>query len=121
SARIAQDRHPTILLNLSNLAWFGHTIALSQHLSIARMRSLETGRPTIRATNTGTTAIVDHKGDVRAALQPMAPGILVGTVQGMQGATPFARFGSLPILLIAAICLLLGLRSSPLRTARMQG
>jgi apolipoprotein N-acyltransferase len=121
ASRIAPDRHPTILLNLSNLAWFGHTIALSQHLSIARMRSLETGRPTIRATNTGMTAIVDHKGDVRAALQPMAPGILVGTVQGMGGATPFTRFGSLPILLIAAICLLLGLRSSPWRTARMQG
>ena len=108
--RIPSDRQPTILLNISNLAWFGNTIALPQHLAIARMRSLETGRPSLRATNTGMTAAIDHRGRVIDILEPMAPGILVTRVQGMTGQTPFSRVGNLPVVLLAAALLLLGLR-----------
>ena len=55
---------PTILANISNIGWFGRTIAVEQHLRISRMRSLELQRPMIRATNTGATAVIDHRGVV---------------------------------------------------------
>jgi apolipoprotein N-acyltransferase len=106
---------PTILLNLSNLAWFGNTNALGQHLQIARMRSLETGRPSLRATNTGMTAAIDHKGRVIAQLPAQEADLLVAQVQGMTGVTPYIRFGNLPalalaLLSIAASLIIVGLR-----------
>ena len=83
---------PTILANLSNIGWFGRTIAIEQHLRISRMRSLELQRPMIRATNTGATAVIDHHGVVTHALPPFSVGILEGTVEGRQGLTPFAEW-----------------------------
>ena len=103
SPAIAADQHPTILLNVSNLAWFGNTIALDQHLDIARMRSKETGRPSIRATNTGATAAINHYGHVIEHLPHGEPGLLFAQVQGMQGVTPYSRFGNWPILLISVL------------------
>ncbi|MFM1788316.1 MAG: apolipoprotein N-acyltransferase, partial [Pseudomonadota bacterium] len=98
---------PTILLNVSNLAWFGNTIALRQHLDIARMRSLETGRPTIRSTNTGMTAYIDHKGRVLAASPAMHQDILLAKVQGAQGTTPFSYIGNTGALLISIFVVLI--------------
>src|SRR5690606_33247892 len=71
----------SILANVSNLGWFGNTPALPQHLQIARMRSLETGRPSIRATNTGVTAIINARGEVEASLPVHNAGVLDGWVQ----------------------------------------
>ncbi len=88
----------SMLLNLSNIAWFGDTIALPQHLQVSRLRSLETGRPMLRATNTGATAVIDARGQVTALLPPFTQGTLAAQVQGMQGLTPYIRFGnSLPV------------------------
>jgi apolipoprotein N-acyltransferase len=109
AANQVEAAQPTILLNVSNLAWFGNTIALPQHLAIARMRSLETGRPTIRATNTGMTAHLDHKGRVLAASPAMAQDILLAKVQGMRGSTPYATWRNVPVLLLALALLALGL------------
>jgi apolipoprotein N-acyltransferase len=100
-AYAAVDATPTIMLNVSNLAWFGNTIALSQHLAISRMRSMETGRPMIRATNTGATAAIDHRGRIVQQLPFGEPGLLAAQVQGMQGQTPFIRFGNMPVLLFS--------------------
>lgn len=85
---------PTMFANLSNIGWFGDTIAVAQHLHISRMRALEFERPMLRATNTGATAIVDHTGRVRHALQPYTEGVLEGRVEGRSGLTPFARWAS---------------------------
>ncbi len=60
---------PTIFVNVSNIAWFGNTVAIDQHLQISRMRALEFSRPMIRATNTGATVIIDHAGKVTHALE----------------------------------------------------
>lgn len=109
SPTISADQHPTILLNISNLAWFGETIALSQHLSIARMRAMETGRPMIRATNTGATAAIDHRGVITDQIAFGTAGLLFSQAQGMQGTTPYSRWGNTPILLLSIGCLLLGL------------
>jgi apolipoprotein N-acyltransferase len=100
-----------VFVNLSNIAWFGDTIALDQHLHISRMRALEFQRPMLRATNTGATAVIDHEGRVVAALAPFTRGVLEATVQGRSGTTPYAwwaaRLGLWPYLACAALVLLL--------------
>ena len=85
---------PTILANVGNIGWFGDTIAVPQHLQISRLRSLELQRPTLRATNTGATAVIDHRGRVTAQLPPFTRAVLTSTVQGRQGLTPFARWSA---------------------------
>ena len=85
---------PTILANVSNIGWFGNSAALPQHLNISRVRSLELQRPMLRATNTGATAVIDHRGVVTAELPPFTRGVLVAQVQGRQGLTPFARWSA---------------------------
>ncbi|MBV8208529.1 MAG: apolipoprotein N-acyltransferase [Burkholderiaceae bacterium] len=93
---------PTILLNLSNLAWFGSSIALPQHLQISRMRALETGRPVLRATNTGATAIIDPQGHVQGVLPYNLIATLRGEVRGYEGRTPYVITGNAPVLALAA-------------------
>ncbi len=92
---------PTILANISNIGWFGQTIAVPQHLNISRLRSLELQRPMLRATNTGATAVIDHRGVVTASLPPFRRGLLDARVEGRDGLTPFAqwagRFGLWPL------------------------
>jgi len=100
----------SILVNLSNLAWFGNTWALRQHLWISRMRALETARPVIRATNTGMTAAIGPDGQVRGLLDPAAPGVLDVEIQGAQGLTPYVRWGNGPILIWVLLGLLLAWR-----------
>ena len=97
---------PSMMLNVSNIAWFGDSIALPQHLQISQMRSLETRRPMLRATNTGATAIVDARGRVQAQLQPYTRDVLSAQVQGMSGYTPYILLGNVPVL--AGALLLLG-------------
>ncbi len=95
----------SMLLNVSNLAWFGDSLAIDQHLQISRMRALETGRPMLRSTNTGATAITDARGKVTHSLPAYTRGTLVASVQGMQGMTPYIRFGNIPALALAGLLL----------------
>ncbi len=99
---------PTLLLNLSNLGWFDDSLALPQHLQISRMRALETGRPMLRATNTGATAIIDARGNVVAQLPYLTRGVLNGSIQGHGGDTPYLRFGDTPALLLIVLMLAAG-------------
>ena len=104
---------PTIFANISNIGWFGDTIAVAQHLQISRMRALEFQRPMLRATNTGATAIIDHRGVVTASLPPFTRAVLEGTVQGREGLTPFARwasrFGYWPWLALALLAMIVAI------------
>jgi apolipoprotein N-acyltransferase len=97
---------PTIFANISNIGWFGDTIAVDQHLNISRLRTLEFQRPMVRATNTGATVVIDHQGRVRFGLAPHTRGVLDAEVQGRSGLTPFARWaaawGLWPLALLAA-------------------
>ena len=108
AARFVDQRTaPTIFVNLSNIGWFGNTVAIDQHLSISRMRALEFGRPFIRATNTGDTVIIDHTGRVTHALARHTRGVLFGSVQGREGLTQYAswaaRYGLWPLWLLAGV------------------
>jgi len=92
----------TILVNLSNDAWYGKSIASSQHLQISQSRAIETQRMMLRSTNTGVTAIIDKNGHIIDALPQHEPAILNGMAQGYQGSTPYIRFGNYPII---SLCL----------------
>ncbi len=99
----ARQRPASILLNVSNLAWYGDSIAIAQHLQISQMRSLETGRPMLRATNTGATAVIDGRGQLISRLAPNSRGTLAATVQGMAGMTPYILFGNKLIIGISLL------------------
>jgi len=95
-----------LLVNVSNDGWFGDSLAPHQHLEIARVRALETGRPLLRATNTGVSAIIDHHGRIVARSPQFSQAVVHGSVLPMQGSTPFVRFGNGPVLVLALLCLL---------------
>jgi apolipoprotein N-acyltransferase len=105
AAQIAAHPDTSILLNLSNIAWFGDSIALPQHLQVSQMRALETGRPMLRATNTGATAIIEPDGKVSAQLAPYTRATLTATVRGYQGSTPYILYGNSAMLALAALAL----------------
>ena len=96
---------PTMMVNISNLGWFGERVAMDQHLQIARVRTLEFDRPFLLATNTGRTAVVDHRGQVIAALPNHVAQALTAEVQGRDGITPYAwwvsRWGQWPLVMLA--------------------
>jgi apolipoprotein N-acyltransferase len=98
---IRQLPEATLLVNVSNVAWFGDSIAPLQHLQIAQMRAIETGRPMLRATNSGMTAVVDASGHIVDAAETFRTEIVEAKVTGRTGATPYVRFGNAPVLLLA--------------------
>ncbi|MGZ5780771.1 MAG: apolipoprotein N-acyltransferase, partial [Burkholderiaceae bacterium] len=108
AAHSANQPMATILLNVSNIAWFGDTTALPQHLQISQMRAMETGRPMLRATNTGTTAVIDPKGHVLDQLPHYKIGTLDVLVQGYQGMTPYIMFGNNLVVGLTLVMLAVG-------------
>jgi len=102
---IRQLPQATLLVNVSNVAWFGRSIAPQQHLQIAQARALETGRYMLRATNTGMTAVVNPRGEVERAAPEFTAATVTHTVQGYAGATPYVRWGNLPAILFCLLAL----------------
>jgi apolipoprotein N-acyltransferase len=99
----------TLLVNVSNDAWFGDSSAPHQHLQIARMRALEAGRWLMRATNNGISALVDPHGVVVARSAQFVPVVLRGEVVPHRGLTPYARVGNGPVLGAALLMIALGI------------
>lgn len=96
-----------ILVNISNDAWFGASLAPHQHLEMARLRARETGRPMLRATNTGISAVIDHEGRIIKASRQFETVVLRSSVVPMQGATPYVLLGNTPVVVFSVACLLL--------------
>ena len=95
-----------ILINLSNDAWYGESIASQQHLQISQARAIETGRMMLRATNTGATAIINSKGKIIKQLPLFKEGVLNGYGQGYEGTTPYIKYGNFPIIILSSLILL---------------
>ncbi|WP_028601625.1 apolipoprotein N-acyltransferase [Ottowia thiooxydans] len=117
AARFATPANaPTALVNLSNIGWFGDSIAIGQHLQISRMRTLEFERPMLRATNTGATAVIDHRGQVTHELPRLTRGVLKAQFEGRTNLTPFAnwasRFGLWPLWGLCLALVLWGIAGS---------
>ena len=104
AAELARDSD--LLLTISNDTWFGRSIGPVQHLQMAQMRALEAGRWMIRATNNGISVLIDPQGRIQSRIPQFQAAILYGEVQAMQGQTPYLRFGSLPLAILAALILL---------------
>ena len=102
---IRQLPQATLLVNVSNVAWFGRSIAPQQHLQISQARALETGRYMLRATNTGVTAIIDARGEVVKRAPEFTQAALSDRVPGYEGATPYVRWGNLVVLALCALLL----------------
>jgi len=92
-----------VLLNVSNLAWFGDSLAPEQHLQASQMRALETGRWMVRATNTGATAAIDERGRVVSRLPNVTRGTLIASVVPRTGSTPYSRWGNYAALALMAL------------------
>ncbi len=93
----------TLLVNVSNDAWFGNTAAPHQHEQKARMRSREFARPLIRVTNTGVSSAIDYQGRILGRILHNTTGIMDVQVQPRSGLTPYARLGNWPIFLISLL------------------
>ncbi len=98
-----------LLINISNDAWFGDSFAPHQHLEIARMRALETGRPMLRATNTGISATIDYRGRLRKLSPQFKIDVLKDQITPRFGATPFVRWRNSAILIMMLLSLTVGL------------
>jgi len=103
------DKPANLMINITNLAWFGASQAPTQQLRLSQLRSLETGLPALRATNTGITAVLGPDGKVISQLAEFTQGTLKAKVQGYSGKTPYVIWGNAPILSISCFLLLLGL------------
>jgi apolipoprotein N-acyltransferase len=103
---VRQLPQATLLANVSNVAWFGRSVAPQQHLQISQARAIETGRYMLRATNTGMTAIIDQHGKVQKVAPEFTAATVTGEAQGYAGATPYVRWRNAPII---ALSLLLAL------------
>ncbi len=97
----------TLLVNASNNAWYGDSLAPHQHLQISQNRALETGRPIIRATTNGISAFIDERGNIQATTKQFEEQVLTGMVQPRQGNTPYVTWGQWTVLLLALFMLLI--------------
>lgn len=95
----------SILVNVTNDAWYGKTVAAMQHNQLSQMRALETGRMMLRATNTGVTSIIDSHGYILQMLPQHEEGVLTGMAQGYDGSTPYVRWGNAAMLSLIVIML----------------
>ncbi len=110
ASRIHQSSKPVnLLINMTNLAWFGDSQAPAQQLRLSQLRSLETGLPALRATNTGITAALGPDGKVLSQLGEFTQGALKLKIQAYSGTTPYVIWGNAPILSLSCLLLILGL------------
>ncbi len=93
----------TLLVNVSENAWFGDSLGPHQLLQMTRLRAIETGRPILRTDNAGLSAVIDHQGQVQALSPQFKQSVVEATVQPMRGATPYTRLGNWPIILLLLI------------------
>lgn len=96
----------SLLMNATNDAWFGHSPAAEQHLQIARLRALETGREILRASNTGRSAIISAEGEINASAGFYTTELLRGSAQPRSGLTPYVRWGDAPLWGLSLMLLL---------------
>jgi len=109
AAQLQVLREATLLINITNNAWYGDSTAPHQHLQIARMRALEAGRYLVRAANDGITAVIGPRGEIVARLPQFQEAVLRAEVQPMIGLTPYARVGNYPVVVGALLMLCVAL------------
>lgn len=109
SRRFVAGGEVNLLVNLTNDAWFGNSVAPWQHANLAKWRAIETRRSLVRATNAGLTSIISPTGEIVQTLPAFSSGVLIAKVPLLQGKTPYVRFGDWLswIVSAASVCFLL--------------
>ncbi|HET7809802.1 MAG TPA: apolipoprotein N-acyltransferase [Steroidobacteraceae bacterium] len=110
-------RTATMLANVTNDSWFGHSTARYQHLQISRLRAMETGRPMVRAANDGVSAIIGARGELLVTAPEYEANVMRGELQPRTGLTPYARVGNWPVVSVALVFGLAGAYSGRRRKA----
>jgi len=87
------EKNANLLVNLTNDAWFGRTVAPYQHARLSQLRAIETRRTLVRVTNTGLTTIINARGETVQDLPIYTPGVLTAKVELMEGKTPYVQYG----------------------------
>lgn len=100
------DNYTDLILTVSNDAWFGDSIGPHQHMQIAQMRALEFGRPVVRATNNGISAVTDHRGTIKAQIPQFKAQTLTVSVPLVTGITPYLHYGDQPLWGITLLILI---------------
>ena len=108
SEQLTFQPEANVLVNITNNAWFGESIASAQHFQMSRMRAIETGRFLLRTSNTGITAIVKPDGSIQQQLDPYEYSLLKGSFQPMQGLTPYIKLGNYLIVILIIFMMSLG-------------
>ncbi|MDC0186524.1 apolipoprotein N-acyltransferase [Gammaproteobacteria bacterium] len=108
SEQLTFQPEANVLVNITNNAWFGESIASAQHFQMSRMRAIETGRFLLRTSNTGITAIVKPDGSIQKKLDPYEYSLLKGSFQPMQGLTPYIKLGNYLIVILIIFMMSLG-------------
>jgi apolipoprotein N-acyltransferase len=103
STQLPALRTATLLVNVTNDAWFGHSPARYQHLQISRMRAREAGRPMVRAANDGVSAVIGSRGEIVAKAPEYEANVMRASVQPRIGLTPYARTGNWLVLCLALV------------------
>ena len=96
----------TLLVNATNNAWYGDSFAAHQHLQISQNRALEMGRPLVRSTTNGISALVNFKGEIIQQTPQFEEAVLTGMVQPRRGETPYVSWGQIPLLLLSLFMLM---------------
>ena len=110
-----------VLVNVSNDGWFGDSTAPHQHLQIARLRARETARPMLRATNTGITAIINHRGEIVSRGPQFEVTVVEARIDPRAGLTPYVQMGDIPAIGGAALLAFLPYLIGTLRRRRVDG
>jgi apolipoprotein N-acyltransferase len=105
---VDEDDRPSLLVNITNDAWFGDSAGPRQHLAAARLRTVEEGLPMLRAANTGISAVIDAHGRITARLGLDERGVLVAAVPGNLPPTLVSRLGLADALTLSLLCCCLG-------------
>jgi apolipoprotein N-acyltransferase len=104
---MVREKRANLLINLTNDAWFGKTVAPWQHARLAQWRAIETRRTLVRVTNTGLTSVIDARGEIVETLPIFSTGILHMKVEILDGTTCYVRFGDWFAWSATLICLAL--------------
>jgi apolipoprotein N-acyltransferase len=103
---IDKDRAINILVNASNLSWFGHTRVADKMAQIARVRAMEFQKPLLRSDNYGRSLIVDYNGTVLESTAKEA--YIEDTITLNDGQTPYAQSRNFPLFLYVFSMILIG-------------
>lgn len=109
SELITSAKKATVMVNLSEMAWYGNTVARDEHLQISKVRALENQRYFVQETNNGLTAIINTKGQIQSFLPPDRQMVLKDSIQGYLGETPYQKFGNYPIIILCFLIFMITL------------